>query len=118
MSKGGLKISTKGLSAELNAFNPKVRRALTAAFEYQATRSEGRMRVGARWTDRTGNARSSLFAQSLQSANTWKLLLSHGMSYGIYLETRNSGRYAIVRPEINLAGNDLMRLINKLLKTL
>lgn len=114
----GFSLNTKGLSAELKTFNPKVHKALAAAFAYQAPKSEARMRVTARWTDRTGNARSSLFAQASRTGNTHKLLLSHGVAYGIFLEAKNSGKYSIVRPEILLAGQDLQRLTRKLINTL
>lgn len=118
MPKGGFRFNGRGLSTELKTFNPKVDKALTAAFAYQESRSETRMRTQARWTDQTGNARSSLFAKASKVAQTYKLLLSHGVGYGIYLETRFSGRYAIVRPEILLASSDLQRLIRKLIATL
>jgi hypothetical protein len=118
MSKGGFRMNTKGMSARLDALSPRLQNGITGIFEYQKSRSEGRMRTGARWTDRTGNARSSLFALPLRTGNTWKLVVSHGMSYGIYLEASNSGKYAIVIPEILLAGQDLMRLSSKLLATI
>jgi hypothetical protein len=115
MAKNGFRMNTKGMSARLETFNPKAQKALSAAFAYQEPKSTARMKTTARWTDRTGNARSSLFAKASQTGNTHKLLLSHGMSYGIFLEVRFSGRYSIVRPEILLAGQDLMRLTEKLL---
>lgn len=118
MPSRNFRLNTKGLSAQLNTFNPRMHRAIGAAFEYQKERSEGRMRTGARWTDRTGNARSSLFAATTNEGNSFKLLVSHGVSYGIYLEASNSGKYSIVIPEILLAGEDLMRLCSKLLATI
>lgn len=118
MSNKGFRMNTKGISGRLESFSPRMENAITGIFDYQKSRSEGRMRTGAPWTDRTGNARSSLFALPLRTGNTWKLVVSHGMSYGIFLETANSGKYAIVLPEILRAGEDLMRLSSKLLKTL
>lgn len=114
----GFSLSTKRLSAELKTFNPRVNSAITAAFEYQAPKSEARMKTNASWTDRTTNARSGLFTKPMHEGNHHELLLSHLVAYGIFLELRFSGRYAIVIPEIIRAGEDIKRLLNKLLRTL
>lgn len=55
----------------------------------------------ASWQDHTNNARQNLHAFVEQLANdTVVLYLSHGMYYGIYLETRYAERYAIIMPTI------------------
>lgn len=118
MARSGVRFDKRKLQAEVETFNERANRAVGAAFEYQAPKSEARMRVTAPWTDRTTNARSGLFTAPRHSRTMHELLLSHGVSYGIYLENRFSGRYATVRPEIPRAGEDLMRLISKLLQTL
>lgn len=53
------------------------------------------------WTDRTGNARQSLhsFVEEV-SRDVVDLYISHGMEYGIQLETRFAGRYAILWPTV------------------
>ena len=66
---------------------------LAKAFE---PRLEGTAKAGAPWTDRTGNARQSLFSTSEVLKDRVILYLSHGVEYGKYLELRFSGRYAIV----------------------
>lgn len=118
MAKKGFSLSTTKLKAELDTFNPRVNSAITAAFEYQAPKSEARMKMTAPWTDRTTNARSGLFTVPTHTGNHHELLLSHLVAYGIYLETRFSGKYAVVGPEIIRAGEDIKRLLTKLLKTL
>lgn len=118
MAKSGFRLDKRKLKAELDSFDERANRAVGAAFEYQAPKSEARMRITAPWTDRTTNARSGLFAKPRHARTLHELLLSHGVSYGIYLEDRFSGRYSTVRPEIPRAGEDLMRLISKLFRTL
>lgn len=118
MARKGFSLSTTKLSAQLSTLDDRINRGIAAAFEYQAPRSTARMRTGARWTDRTGNARSGLFTATKHEGGKHTLLLSQGVSYGIYLETRFSGRYAIVRPEIRLAADDIQRLIGKILPNL
>ena len=62
-------------------------------------------RQNAPWTDRTGAARAGLagFADSTTGAGglgkgTYWAGISHGVDYGIWLELRYNGRFAIVGP--------------------
>ena len=48
------------------------------------------------WTDRTGNARQTLFSASELAEEVVTLYLSHGMEYGKYLELCRGGKYAII----------------------
>jgi hypothetical protein len=118
MARSGIRLDKRELKANLDSFDERSNRAVAAAFEYQAPVSEARMKTTASWTDRTGNARSGLFTATKHEHFAHELLLSHGASYGIYLENRFSGRYSTVRPEIRRAGDDLMRIISKLFRNL
>jgi hypothetical protein len=40
--------------------------------------------------------------------------MSHSVSYGIWLEVANSGKYAIVRPAFLRANQQTMQLLSKL----
>jgi hypothetical protein len=108
-------IRLDALDHSLKNFDTRARTAIGAAMKYQAARSETWMRTNARWTDRTTNARNGLFATVLEEGtDVWLLVLSHSVSYGIWLEVANSGRYAIVRPAWLRANRELMQLISKL----
>lgn len=113
--RSGVRLDKERMQARLDRLNDRMNNGIAAAFEYQAPKSEARMKSTARWTDRTGNARAGLFTKTSHTGNHHELLLSHLMSYGIFLEVRFSGRYAIVIPEIRLAAQDLQRLIRKIL---
>lgn len=113
--RSGIRMDAKQMQVRLSELDKKVNRGIAAAFVYQEAKSEGRMRTGAPWTDRTTNARSSLFAKANSRGTHHELLLSHGVAYGIYLETMKSGQYAIVTPEILRAARDIERLISKIL---
>jgi len=57
--------------------------------------------ANAPWTDHTSNARQTLHAWIEELSNdTVRLYLSHGMDYGVFLETKYAGRYAIIWPTI------------------
>jgi hypothetical protein len=62
---------------------------------------EAWMKHNAPWTDRTGNARQSLNHTVERGDHEVALTLAHGVDYGIYLEERNGGHFAILRPAID-----------------
>lgn len=61
---------------------------------------EGYAKTHAPWMDRTGHARQSLHGGVESAGDELVLYLSHGVDYGIWLELKNSGKYAIVRPTV------------------
>lgn len=67
---------------------------------YLAPILEGHAKLTAPWQDRTGNARQSLFAVVDVARDIVTLYLSHGMEYGLWLEVRYAGRYAVILPTL------------------
>lgn len=67
------------------------------------------MRRNAPWTDRTGEARRKLVAEVETNGATVSLYLAHGVPYGVFLEVRNGGRYAIVGPTVMRTGPRVMQ---------
>lgn len=117
-SSGGFRMNTREISDELGSFNRRMNKGIAAAMNYQATRSEIYMKTNASWTDRTGNARSGLFTATKHEGDSHEMVLSHAVAYGIWLEVRFSGRYAIVRPALAIAAKELESLISKIMKNL
>lgn len=82
-------------------FGPKVDAIIAGNVRYKGTQVLGYVKSSAPWTDRTGNARQGLGVEFLHMPG-----LKHGFSvyysvpYGIWLEVRWSGRYAIVTPTL------------------
>jgi lauroyl/myristoyl acyltransferase len=66
-----------------------------------APRIEAWMKKNAVWTDRTGNARQSLWSDSEKLAEEIVLVLGHGVEYGIFLETISAGKWAIITPALD-----------------
>jgi hypothetical protein len=52
------------------------------------------------WTDNTGAAREELDATVERDGDVFVVTLSHGVDYGQWLETIQSGQYAIIMPTI------------------
>jgi hypothetical protein len=90
------------LTDQLNQFGPRVKRAMVAAAKMTEAEAEAYMKSNAPWTDQTGNARNGLKAQTIVGPNVVAILLYHQVPYGIYLELRWSGRYAIIVPTIEM----------------
>lgn len=101
------------LFATLKNFDERANKVVGAAFDYQATRSETFMKVNAPWTDQTTNARNGLFTAVQHEGYTHKMLLSHGVPYGLWLELRFSGRYGIVLKTWLSTTVDLKNLLTK-----
>jgi hypothetical protein len=82
----------------------------------RAPEIENWMKTNAPWTDRTGNARQTLWTDVAGDGLTIILTLSHGMWYGWWLEVANTGRYAIVAPAVDYWAAQLMQDIQRLLR--
>lgn len=102
------------LAANLADFSPRTERALAAVMAFEAPHVEGHAKNTAPWTDQTGNARGSLTARPFKRGNTYGIRLSHGASYGIWLEVRFSGRYAVIAPTIQAMGPQVMTTASQL----
>jgi hypothetical protein len=68
------------------------------------------------WKDRTGDARERLHATVEETGPIGTIVLSHGVDYGIWLEVKNAGAYAIIAPAIDywapIVMRDLQRMMN------
>jgi ABC-type phosphate transport system permease subunit len=58
------------------------------------------MQINAPWTDNTGEARARLKATASHMALTVLIAVAHGVPYGVYLETMQAGRFAILVPAV------------------
>lgn len=88
----------KQVRQNLENLMPQIRDAVFQLFTYWSQRAASQMRSNARWTDRTGNARQGLAGAVFESDEEIALVLYHRVTYGIWLEVRWSGRYAIIGP--------------------
>lgn len=114
-----IEFDSNRLGRNLKEFSPKVDGMIHAVMDYQATAAEAHMKTTAPWRDRTGNARSGLGTQVIWNPMVSHVIrLFHRVPYGIYLETRWAGKYAVVWPTIQRYGPDTMRLLSKLFSRL
>jgi hypothetical protein len=91
----------KQVERNMLAYAGKVQEAILAVARYFEPIFESFAKENAPWQDRTANARQSLHSYVMEvSQGVVELYLSHGVHYGIYLETRFSGAYAIIWPTL------------------
>lgn len=60
------------------------------------------------WNNRTGDARSQLDSAVDSDDRELVVSLFHGVDYGVWLEVRWSGRYAIIIPTMEAKGAELI----------
>lgn len=96
----------------LDRLDRKTADGIRNAFDFQAARSVGYMKSAAPWTDQTSAARAGLHTNTTHIRSRSELILSHAVSYGIYLEVCNNGRYAIILPALRRAMDELTSLID------
>ena len=89
---------------------------------YSATKAqtiEAKMKINRPWTDRTNMAKVTLRARVSQpDSNTVRITLSHGVSYGIWLELAHGKNYAIIAPTITEEGPRIVEDLNDLMSRL
>lgn len=65
-------------------------------------------RANAPWTDQTGDARSGLQSGVTLDNESLEIELYHTVEYGIWLEVRWGGKYAIIIPTVEAIGPQLL----------
>lgn len=88
----------------------QVERATLRVAERMAKEIEEWMRANAIWQDQTGDARRLLQAEVIDvTGRMAMILLTHGVSYGVFLEFSNGGRYAILSRALDVFAVRIMR---------
>jgi hypothetical protein len=87
------------LSPHLKLLLPYIDAGVALTFDVYEHKAESEMRTNAPWTDRTGNARNGLMAKhDAEPMVEHTLTLFHTMPYGLWLEVRFEGKFAIIGP--------------------
>lgn len=93
-----------------------IERRVEAVVGIAAAEAAAYAKVNARWHDDTGAARTGLFAvANRKAAGRYEVILAHAVSYGIWLEVRWNGRYAIIEQSLRAAGDNAMGRLRRTL---
>lgn len=112
------KIQRDTLTPSLRVFDDKMREAIVTLLDYWGIKGTSEMRTGARWTDRTTNARNSLDYRVNQAGDDFSVTFYGGMHYNIWLEIRWSGKYAIIGPVMISIAPRLREMLSDILDQL
>lgn len=80
---------------------------LYARLEGFAARAEQQAKEERPWTDQTVDARNGLRGEAFRDESEMGVRLMHTMEYGLYLETANDGKYAILKPTLDAVFPDI-----------
>jgi hypothetical protein len=95
--------------------NERVHAKVMSVLQYKAPAVENYMKTNAPWQDQTGNARQGLRAEAFDEGSNMGIVLYHQAPYGIWLEIKNSGEYAIIDPTLQVMGPEVMRSLENIL---
>lgn len=114
MARGGMRWEDSELFRRAPGMSSRIDGMVATVVDYYATRAEAHMRTNAPWNDQTGNARNGLSARTEHIPyKRHSIILSHGVPYGIWLEVRWSGRYAIINPTMINIGPKVLDMIGR-----
>lgn len=110
------KMDTKKLTLGMAGLTTRLEAAIMVLANTHAASLEAQMKRERPWTDRTNMARVSLRGVvSRPSVAVVRITLSHGVTYGKFLELAHGKRYAIVRPTIEKEAYKVFNSFDKLL---
>lgn len=97
------------LTPRLLAFPVVLDKAIGERLEDLASEVEDYMKANAPWGDRSGAARAGLTADYVDGGIfQHAIVLYHTVDYGIWLEIRWNGQYAIIVPTMEKFGPEVM----------
>ncbi len=82
-----------------------------AALQEVAYDIEQAAQANAPWQDQTGQARQMLYTEISSEGAVVVLTLAHGVDYGWWLETIQSGAYAIIMPTLEEYGSRVLEAV-------
>lgn len=80
----------------------RLRDAAHAVVDNDFIQMENFAKSNAPWQDRTGDARRSIQKKDLSNQDYILFYLIIGVSYGLYLELANQGKFQILRPTMTV----------------
>lgn len=113
-SKGG-RFTVDTLSAGLANFEFKMREEMEELGIKFCQDLIDYAKKNAPWEDRTGDARAGLDGQVESDGHIMDVTLFHTVDYGVWLEVRWGGKFAIIIPTVEKMGSKLLEEWNGLM---
>lgn len=114
----GFKMDTSKFKSAKH-MSDKVDAAIQGVCRYWDGPMEAYAKTSAPWTDRTSNARNGLrFVHVAAGKFKHWIIGTHSVEYGVYLETSNDAKYAIIMPTIRAYAPKVMGTFTKIMNRL
>lgn len=94
---------------KISAFDARMNKVIAGQVLYAQNDAVTYAKKNAPWQDQTGNARAGLHAATNFGHNFAELIVAHSEPYGIWLEIRWSGKYAIIGPTTLWVGKLILK---------
>lgn len=104
----------------LKGWADRKRAATVALAQNWAGTLEGQMKQeqsrGRYWVNRTHAALLGLRGEASVGRDAVRIILAHGVDYGVYLELANDGKHAILKPTLTAAAPRIYKTYDRLWK--
>lgn len=114
----GYEFDPKDMISKINQAATKSEAAISMYADNAALTLQNYAREHRPWTDRTGHARQRLTGSAEVVSQGYRIVLAHGVDYGVWLELAHEKKYAIIQPTIQAKSPEVLSGFNKLLERL
>lgn len=114
----GFRLDAQDILDRIATVSTKAEAAVGMYAENAALSLQNYAREHRTWTDRTGHARQRLTGSVARVQQGYKVILAHGVDYGIWLELSNEKKFAIIQPTIQVKSPEILSGFNRLLERL
>lgn len=115
MSARLLEVKTESIKAGLDNFQKNMLAKVAAVSELGAKQFEEYAKKNKIWENRTSDAWKYMTGAVTRIENGFRINLSHGVDYGIWLELAKNKKYAILEPTVRLMSPNVLANFKQLL---
>lgn len=115
----GFKLDVTGLLKGMSEYEIKTTAAIELYGQTSALKLQHYMQSKRKWKDRTGDARKRLKGElERYNGKNYRIKLSHGVYYGVFLEFAHEKRFAIIKPTIDAEGPKVLKGLENVLRNI
>ncbi len=96
MAQSGFSVDITQLARNMANYGNKAEAAVHMYAETGAKKMEAYAKKNAPWENQTGHARQRLHGYTEKRQGKIRVVIAHGVNYGVYLEKANEEKYAIL----------------------
>lgn len=110
-----IKFDAKQLLENLENAQTKSEIAIHMYAQEGAKKFENYAKTHRPWTDRTGHAKQRLVGWVETLPNRVRIIIGHGVNYGVFLELCHEKRFAILQPTVNALSREIVQSYKRLI---